>query len=57
MYRMYKHIGAYRGKGLPTTPEGICKKFSFPLIMNNVHHLSTEMEGKENLQKCLNAHL
>ena len=24
----------------------ICKKFSIPLIMNHVHHLSTEMEGQ-----------
>ena len=32
---------------LPTTPEGICKKFFFPLIMSHVHHLSTEMVGKK----------
>ena len=38
--------GAYGCTHLPTTPEGICKKFSFPLIMNHVHHLSTETEGK-----------
>ena len=32
---------------LPTTPEGICKKFSFPFIISHVHHLSTEMGGQK----------
>ena len=48
--------GAYGCTSLPTTPEGICKKFSFPLIKSLVHHLSTEMEGKKPT-KCLNVHL
>ena len=43
---MYRHMGAYGCTCLPTTPEGIYKKFSFPLIMSHVHHISTEMEGK-----------
>ena len=53
---VYRHMGAYGCTCLPTTPEGICKKFPFPLIISHVHHLSTEMEGKI-LQKCLNVYL
>ena len=34
---------AYGYTCLPGTSEGICKKFSFPLIMSHVHYLNTEM--------------
>ena len=41
---VYRHMGAYGCTCLLTIPEGICKMFSFPLIISHVHHLSTEME-------------
>ena len=56
IWGVYGYMGAYRCTCLPTTPEGICKKFSFPLILSHIHHLSTEMEGKK-ATKCLNVHL
>ena len=57
---LYGHMVAYGCTCLPTSPEGMCKKFSFPLLMSHFHHLSTEMEGKKPIEmpECtpLNTH-
>ena len=54
---IYKHMGGLMDVHACQLCWRKYKKFSFSLTMSMFIHLITEMEGKKNLQKCLDAHL